>query len=145
MLDSQKSWPGDVTIVEHTHSYTNKGDYHECACGRSGNHSFDKSGACSVCGKPCEHTADKANANGHWYCDNCGTQVYAYIQNEYIFDFYTTLKDALAAAENGQTVKLVDDIDQSNKSNNDKTACLTGDNKTVTLNLNGKNITDGWI
>ena len=145
MLDSQKSWPGDVTIVEHTHSYTNKGDYHECACGRSGNHSFDSSGACSICGKPCEHTADKANANGHWYCDNCGTQVYAYIQNEYIFDFYTTLKDALAAAENGQTVKLVDDIDQSNKSNNDKTACLTGDNKTVTLNLNGKNITGGWI
>ena len=145
MLDSQKSWPGDVTIVEHTHSYKNKGNYHECACGRSGNHSFDKSGACSVCGKPCEHTADKANASGHWYCDNCGAQVYAYIQNGYIFDFYTTLKDALAAAENGQTVKLVDDIDQSNKSNNDKTACLTGDNKTVTLNLNGKNITGGWI
>ena len=145
MLDSQKSWPGDVTIVEHTHSYTNKGGYHECACGRSGNHSFDKSGACSVCGKPCDHTADRANTNGHWYCDNCGTQVYAYIQNGHIFDFYTTLKDALAAAENGQTVKLVDDIDQSNKSNNDKTACLTGDNKTVTLNLNGKNITDGWI
>ena len=145
MLDSQKSWAGDVTIVEHTHSYTNKGGYHECACGRSGNHSFDKSGACSVCGKPCDHTADRANTNGHWYCDNCGTQVYAYIQNGHIFDFYTTLKDALAAAENGQTVKLVDDIDQSNKSNNDKTACLTGDNKTVTLNLNGKNITGGWI
>ena len=145
MLDSQKSWPGDVTIVEHTHSYTNKGGYHECACGRSGNHSFDSSGACSVCGKPCEHTADKANANGHWYCVNCGTQVYAYIQNGHIFDFYTTLKDALAAAQDGQTVKLVDDIDQSNKSNNDKAACLTGDNKTVTLNLNGKNITGGWI
>ena len=140
MLDSQKSWPGDVTIVEHTHSYTNKGGYHECACGRSGNHSFDSSGACSVCGKPCDHTADRANTNGHWYCNNCGTQVYAYIQNGHIFDFYTTLKDALAAAENGQTVKLVDDIDQSNK-----TACLTGDNKTVTLNLNGKNITGGWI
>ena len=140
MLDSQKSWAGDVTIVEHTHSYTNKGGYHECACGRSGNHSFDKSGACSVCGKPCDHTADRANTNGHWYCDNCGTQVYAYIQNGYIFDFYTTLKDALAAAENGQTVKLVDDIDNSNQ-----TACLTGDGKTVTLNLNGKNITGGWI
>ena len=145
MLDSQKSWAGDVTIVEHTHSYTNKGGYHECACGRSGNHSFDKSGACSVCGKPCDHTADRANTNGHWYCDNCGTQVYAYIQNGHIFDFYTTLKDALAAAENGQTVKLVDDIDQSNKSNNDKTACLTGDGKTVTLNLNGHTINEGWI
>ena len=140
MLDSQKSWAGDVTIVEHTHSYKNKGYYHECDCGRSGNHSFDKSGACSVCGKPCDHTADRANTNGHWYCDNCGAQVYAYIQNGYIFDFYTTLKDALAAAENGQTVKLVDDIDNSNQ-----TACLTGDGKTVTLNLNGKNITGGWI
>lgn len=140
MLDSQKSWAGDVTIVEHTHSYTNKGGYHECACGRSGNHSFDKSGACSVCGKPCDHTADKANTNGHWYCDNCGAQVYAYIQNGNIFDFYTTLKDALAAAENGQTVKLVDDIDNSNQ-----TACLTGDGKTVTLNLNGHTIKEGWI
>lgn len=140
MLDSQKSWAGDVTIVEHTHSYTNKGGYHECACGRSGNHSFDKSGACSVCGKPCDHTADRANTNGHWYCDKCGAQVYAYIQNGNIFDFYTTLKDALAAAENGQTVKLVDDIDNSNQ-----TACLTGDGKTVTLNLNGHTINEGWI
>ena len=140
MLDNSKSWAGDVTIVEHTHSYTNKGGYHECACGRSGNHSFDKSGACSVCGKPCDHTADRANTNGHWYCDNCGAQVYAYIQNRYIFDFYTTLKDALAAAENGQTVKLVDDIDNSNQ-----TACLTGDGKTVTLNLNGHTINEGWI
>ena len=140
MLDSQKSWAGDVTIVEHTHSYKNKGYYHECDCGRSGNHSFDKSGACSVCGKPCDHTADRANTNGHWYCDNCGAQVYAYIQNGYIFDFYTTLKDALAAAENGQTVKLVDDIDNSNQ-----TACLTGDGKTVTLNLNGHTINEGWI
>lgn len=140
MLDNSKSWAGDVTIVEHTHSYTNKGGYHECACGRSGNHSFDKSGACSVCGKPCDHTADRANTNGHWYCDKCGAQVYAYIQNGYIFDFYTTLKDALAAAENGQTVKLVDDIDNSNQ-----TACLTGDGKTVTLNLNGHTIKEGWI
>ena len=140
MLDSQKSWAGDVTIVEHTHSYTNKGGYHECACGRSGNHSFDKSGACSVCGKPCDHTADRANTNGHWYCDKCGAQVYAYIQNGHIFDFYTTLKDALAAAENGQTVKLVDDIDNSNQ-----TACLTGNDKTVTLNLNGHTIKEGWI
>ena len=140
MLDNSKSWAGDVTIVEHTHSYTNKGGYHECACGRSGNHSFDKSGACSVCGKPCDHTADRANTNGHWYCDKCGAQVYAYIQNGNIFDFYTTLKDALAAAENGQTVKLVDDIDNSNQ-----TACLTGDGKTVTLNLNGHTIKEGWI
>ncbi len=140
MLDNSKSWAGDVTIVEHTHSYTNKGGYHECACGRSGNHSFDKSGACSVCGKPCDHTADRANMNGHWYCHNCGAQVYAYIQNGNIFDFYTTLKDALAAAENGQTVKLVDDIDNSNQ-----TACLTGDGKTVTLNLNGHTIKEGWI
>lgn len=140
MLDNSKSWAGDVTIVEHTHSYTNKGGYHECACGRSGNHSFDKSGACSVCGKPCDHTADRANTNGHWYCHNCGAQVYAYIQNGNIFDFYTTLKDALAAAENGQTVKLVDDIDNSNQ-----TACLTGDGKTVTLNLNGHTINEGWI
>ena len=140
MLDNSKFWAGDVTIVEHTHSYTNKGGYHECACGRSGNHSFDKSGACSVCGKPCDHTADRANTNGHWYCDKCGAQVYAYIQNGYIFDFYTTLKDALAAAENGQTVKLVDDIDNSNQ-----TACLTGDGKTVTLNLNGHTINEGWI
>ena len=140
-----KSWSSDVTIEEHEHKFEADKGY-QCVCGLTCYHEKGYTdGKCSVCGKPCDHTADRANTNGHWYCDNCGTQVYAYIQNGYIFDFYTTLKDALAAAENGQTVKLVDDIDQSNKSNNDKTACLTGDNKTVTLNLNGKNITGGWI
>ena len=136
----------DVTIEEHEHEFDAKNGY-KCYCGVTCDHrnaegklDFSNDGKCPTCGKPCDHTADRANTNGHWYCDNCGAQVYAYIQKGYIFDFYTTLKDALAAAENGQTVKLVDDIDNSNQ-----TACLTGDNKTVTLNLNGKNITGGWI
>lgn len=135
-----KSWSSDVTIEEHEHKFEADKGY-QCVCGLTCYHEKGYTdGKCSVCGKPCDHTADRANTNGHWYCDKCGAQVYAYIQNGNIFDFYTTLKDALAAAENGQTVKLVDDIDNSNQ-----TACLTGDGKTVTLNLNGHTIKEGWI
>ena len=137
----------DVTIEEHEHEFDAKNGY-ECVCGVICDHSagYEK-GKCKTCGKPCSHLR---LGTGDRDCLDCGQRMIARIitKNNEGYDlptYYSDLPTALNAAKNGEIVTLLDNIDQSNKYNNDKTACLTGDNKTVTLNLNGKNITDGWI
>ena len=145
--DNNRSWGGDVTIQEHTHVY-NPTENYTCECGVTCDHSAGyENGRCKTCKMPCPH---RRLGIGDRDCLDCGQRMYVVRQTKNssgntLWFYYTDLPTALAAAEDGDTVKLVDDIDQSNKSNNDKTACLTGDGKTVTLNLNGKNITGGWI
>ena len=137
----------DVTIMYHEHDFKADKGY-ECVCGVTCDHSAGyENGRCKTCKMPCPH---RRLGIGDRDCLDCGQRMYVVRQTknssgDTLWFYYTDLPTALAAAEDGDTVKLVDDIDQSNKSNNDKTACLTGDGKTVTLNLNGKNITGGWI
>ena len=125
-----------IRVVAHEHTMN------DSACTACGfvctAHKYEK-GVCAICHAECPHTDATCNAEV-WTCDACGLTMVAKIQTDTNTRHFTSLKDALAAAENGQTVTLLDNIDQSNK-----TACLTGDSKTVTLNLNGKNITGGWI
>lgn len=52
---------------------------------------------------------------------------------------YTSLPEALEAAKDDDTVTLLTDVN-----NTGKTAYITG-NKTVTLDINGKTISEGWI
>ena len=132
----------DVTIMYHEHDFKADKGY-ECVCGVSCDHSAGyENGKCKTCGKPCSHLR---LGTGDRDCLDCGQRMIARIitKNNEGYDlptYYSDLPTALNAAKNGETVTLLDNIDQSNK-----TACLTGDGKTVTLNLNGKNITGGWI
>ena len=142
---SYTSWAGsDVTIVPHEHTWGPDGGLYSCtACGKSCGHPNGyPDGKCPVCGKPCPHDmADQSSTDFHYYCRYCGKQMFARIQTDtYKWSFFPNLKDAMAAAEDGQTIVLLDDID-----NSDQTAAVTGDGKTVTLDLNGHTITDGWI
>ena len=125
-----------IRVVAHEHTMN------DSACTQCGfvctAHQY-KNGVCAICHAECPHTDATCNAE-IWTCDACGLTMAVKIQTDTNTRHFTSLKDALAAAENGQTVTLLDNIDQSNE-----TACLTGDGKTVTLNLNGKNITGGWI
>lgn len=142
----------DVTIKYHEHEFDAQNGY-KCVCGVSCDHPKYVNGACTVCGKPCEHADatpryDPELKDNVYTCDKCGLKMF--VQNtkgdrgdwpNFKYAYFTNLNDAMAAAtEDGWTVKLLDNIDQSNKR-----ACLTGDGKTVTLDLNGKNITGGWI
>ncbi len=143
-VHSFTSWTGDVTIVAHQHTWRpGTGDLYECTvCGKSCAHDGGyKTGACTVCGKPCPHASTEQMTDYNYYCEVCGKQMVARIQtdtNRYLH--FTNLPDALKAAEDGQTVKLLGNIDNSSQ-----TAAVTGNNKTVTLDLNGKTISEGWI
>ena len=138
------SW--NVTIEEHEHTWEKpaSGDIYTCtvcgeACGHEGGYA---TGKCEVCGKPCPHEiADQSPVDHHYYCNDCHQKMAARIQTDtYKWAHYTDLADAFNAAENGQTVTLLDDIDNTNKY-----ICITGDNKTVTLDLKGYTINGGWI
>ena len=144
-------WSGDTTIVAHEHTWAPaSGDNYECSvCGKACAHKDGyETGKCEVCGKPCPHyVADQSPIDHKYYCNDCGEKMA--VQNtkgdrndwaNFKYAYFTNLKDAMAAAEDGWTVTLLDDVDNTNKR-----ACVTGDGKTVTLNLNGHTVREGWI
>ena len=135
-MNDRDSTNNSIRVVAHEHTMK------DSACTQCGfvctAHQY-KNGVCAICHAECPHTDATCNAEV-WTCDACGLKMAVKIQTDTNTRHFTSLKDALAAAENGQTVTLLDNIDQSNE-----TAYLSGDGKTVTLNLNGKNITGGWI
>ncbi len=138
-------WSGsDVTIVPHEHTWGPDGELYSCtACGKSCGHPDGyPDGKCPVCGKPCPHAiADQSPVDHKYYCNDCHEKMVARIQTDtYAWSHFTNLKDAMAAAEDGQTILLLDDIDNSGLR-----AVVTGDGKTVTLDLNGHTVTGGWI
>ncbi len=139
----------DVTIVEHEHKWgpSEGSDNYACTeCGVTCIHEGGYTdGKCSICGKPCSHGNVDSLPNGK-FCRDCEQKMLIESTKgergnpDFKYAYFTSLKDAMAAAEDGWIMKLLDDI------NNDYTyAELTGDDKTVTLNLDGHTINEGWI
>ena len=132
----------NVTIVLHEHTWEAEGELYTCTvCGESCAHEGGyKTGACTVCGKPCPHALAKPSPlDYNYYCEDCGAQMFARIQTDtYSWLHFTNLADAMAAAENGQTVVLLSDIVV-----NDSVYIYDPDGKAqdITLDLNGKKIT----
>ena len=126
----------DVEIGWHTHSYAavEGEEYRECACGKTCSHEdgYHNDGTCAVCGKPCPHTnVDKSD----YTCKGCGEQMSVKIQKQNGSPEYSTdFRAAMGNAEDGTTITLLADIIMEGWN---KRAELSGDGKTVTLDLNG--------
>lgn len=97
---------GEIQVVAHTCKYVNG----KCECGRT-----------------CDHV-DKVNADG--YCTVCHALVVPYAIGE---DRYTSLEDALTAANVGDTITLRGDFYQG--------AATVEINKNVTLDLGSHTLT----
>ena len=142
---SYEFWTGDVTIIPHTHTWgPEPGELYACTvCGKTCAHLDGyKTGKCEVCGKPCPHAiADQSPKDYNYYCNECGEQMFARIQTDtYKWLHFTNLVDAMNAAEDGQTIVLLSDINQG-----EQRAAVVGDGKTVTLDLKNHTITNGYI
>ena len=144
---SMRSWSGNVTIVAHEHTWgQGTGDYFWCTecqllCKHPGGF---KTGKCGVCGMSCLH-ATLDNTGSGIRCTECNQIMVARIitKNNEGYDlpnYYANLVDALNAVKNNETITLLADINNSGEY-----AIAEGDDKTVTLDLNGKTITGGWI
>lgn len=138
-----------VYAVEHTHENWTDG---VCDCGYTCPHEHWTDGMCDLCGKICDHEhyengkcttcgyvcphEDVTEKGGVYTCDICNQTMTVMVETADGNVSYTTdLGTALSNAEDGTTVKLLCDLVLT------KGANIVGGNKTVTLNLNGHNIT----
>ena len=134
----------NVTIVKHEHEWKLDSQYpylHSCACGKSENHEYDNStGKCKICQGECSHK----DVDNDGTCFTCHAQMLVEsTASDGTKTYGTDFKTAMKAAENGTTVKLLADIKWGVTPQS--RAEITGDDKIVTLNLNGHTITGGWI
>lgn len=139
-----------VYVVAHTHDSFDENGMCACGypcphgkwtggvcdlCGKTCSHESYKNGKCTVCGYVCPHE-DVTENGGVYTCDICGLTMTVMVETADGNVSYTTdLAAALNNAEDGTTVKLLSDLVLT------KSANIIGGNKTVTLNLNGHNIT----
>ena len=138
-----------VYVVAHTHDSFDEDGVCACGytcphehwtngmcdlCGKICPHDHYENGKCTVCGYPCPHE-DVTENGGVYTCDICGLPMTVMVETADGNVSYTTdLAAALNNAEDGTTVTLLSDLVLTTN------ADIIGGNKTVTLNLNGYNI-----
>ena len=146
---SQSNAYTTVYAVEHTHENWTDG---VCDCGytcphehwtdgmcdqceKVCDHEHYENGKCTVCGYVCPHE-EVTEKGGVYTCDICNQTMTVMVETADGNVSYTTdLGAALSNAEDGTTVTLLCDLVLT------KGANIVGGNKTVTLNMNGHNIT----
>ena len=129
----------NVTIVKHEHEWKLDSQYphlHSCACGKSENHEYDSStGKCKICQSECSHK----DVNNDGTCFTCKAQMLVKIENGGNTTYSTDFKAAMNAAVDGTKITLLADVSILGRTG------ISGDNTTVTLDLNGHKITSGWL
>lgn len=105
----------NVQVKGHTHNFVN--------------------GVCTVCDYACLHT----NMNGDGFCSDCNTQMVAKVEVGDTVTYSADFKEAMKNATNGTKITLLADVSIPNRTG------ISGDDTTVTLDLNGHKITSGWL
>ena len=105
----------NVQVKGHTHSFVN--------------------GVCAVCDYACLHT----NMNGDGFCPDCKTQMVAKVEVGNTVTYSADFKEAMKNAANGTKITLLADVSIAGRTG------ISGDDTTVTLDLNGHKITSGWL
>ena len=127
---------GDVTVVAHTHGFTRGSDgKYTCVCGYTCPHDKFQNGVCTICGNVCAHT----NVDDGGVCQNCKTQMAVKSETGGTVTYGTDFKSAMRNATNGTKITLLADVSISGRTG------ISGDNTTVTLDLNEHKITSGWL
>ena len=131
-----KSISENVTVVAHTHDFKRGSDgKYVCACGYTCPHNDFKDGKCTICGNGCAHT----NVDENGLCRNCKTQMAVKSETGGTVTYGTDFKAAMKAATNGTKITLLADVSIPGRTG------ISGDNTTVTLDLNEHKITSGWL
>ena len=133
-----------LVVVEHTkHEFARNSDgKYVCACGYVCPHNDFKDGKCTICGNGCAHKITEstdAAGNVTAECTVCGAQMAVKSETGGTVTYGTDFKAAMKAAENGTKITLLADVSISGRTG------ISGDNTTVTLDLNGHKITSGWL
>ena len=127
-----------LVVVEHSaHDFKPGSDgKYVCACGYTCPHNEFENGVCKICHNGCAHT----NVDENGLCRNCKTQMAVKITaSDNTVTYGTDFTAAIKAAENGTKITLLADVSIEGRTG------ISGDNTTVTLDLNGHKITGGWL
>ena len=131
-----KSISENVTVVAHMHDFKRGSDgKYTCVCGYTCPHNNFKDGKCTICGNGCAHT----DVDDGGVCRNCKTQMAVKIEAGGKTTYSTDFKSAMKNAANGTKITLLADVPILNRTG------ISGDDTTVTLDLNGHKITSGWL
>ena len=114
-LTDTTSYLENVQVKGHTHNFVN--------------------GVCTDCDYACLHT----NMDGDDFCPDCNTQMVAKVEVGGTVTYSADFKEAMKAATDGTKITLLADVSISNRTG------ISGDDTTVTLDLNGHKITGGWL
>ena len=133
----------NVTVVAHTHDFKPGSDgKYVCACGYVCPHDKFENGVCTVCRNECAHKITEstdAAGNVTAECTVCGAQMAVKIETGGTVTYGTGFKSAMRNATNGTKITLLADVSISGRTG------ISGDNTTVTLDLNKHKITGGWL
>ena len=133
----------NVTVVAHTHDFKlNSDGKYVCACGYVCPHDKFENGVCTVCRNECAHKITEstdAAGNVTAECTVCGAQMAVKIETGGTVTYGTDFKSAMRNATNGTKITLLADVSISGRTG------ISGDNTTVTLDLNEHKITSGWL
>ena len=127
-----------LVVVEHTkHDFKLGSDgKYVCACGFTCPHNNFKDGKCTICGKGCAHT----DVGDDGVCRNCKTQMAVKITaRDSTVTYSTDFTAAMKAATDGTKITLLADVSIEGRTG------ISGNDTTVTLDLNGHKITGGWL
>lgn len=126
-----------LVVVEHTkHDFKRGSDgKYVCACGYTCPHNEFENGVCKICGNGCAHT----DVDDGGVCRNCKTQMAVKSETGGTVTYGTDFKAAMNNTTNGTKITLLADVSISNRTG------ISGDDTTVTLDLNGHKITSGWL
>lgn len=131
-----KSIDENVVVKEHGHSFTLDSDgKYTCVCGYTCPHNDFKDGQCTICGNGCAHT----NVDENGLCRNCKTQMAVKSETGGTVTYGTDFAAAMRNATNGTKITLLADVSIAGRTG------ISGDNTTVTLDLNEHKITSGWL
>ena len=131
-----KSISENVTVVAHTHDFKPGSDgKYVCACGYTCPHNEFENGVCKICGKGCAHT----NVDENGLCRNCKTQMAVKSETGGTVTYGTDFAAAMRNATNGTKITLLADVSIPQRTG------ISGNDTTVTLDLNGHKITGGWL
>ena len=126
-----------LVVVEHSaHDFKLGSDgKYVCACGYVCPHNDFKDGKCTICGNRCAHT----NVDENGRCRNCKTQMAVKSETGGTVTYGTDFAAAMLNATNGTKITLLADVSIAGRTG------ISGDDTTVTLDLNEHKITSGWL
>ena len=137
-MNDRDSTNNSIQVVPHGHTMN------DSACTECGfvctAHQY-KNGFCAICQAACPHANVDTSTR---VCSDCGLTMVAAVtardcENGEVTTYAADLPAAMNAAVDGTTVTLLADVSIPNRTG------ISGDDTTVTLDLNGHKITSGWL